>query len=578
MMPDRADELLAGLLDGALSDAEHLDLVEAAAADPALGRRLADLLRMEPLLADALAGDEPGDGFVRRVLHEARRPGDTTAFARAIVEGLRPAAPARPARRRWWRTIRRTGGSGAGPAALAAAGVLLALAALLAIFSSSSAPERPRATAEAKAPPPVPEAPPEEPVPPRPPPVRAPRETPPPPTPEPPPPPPEPAAAPAPIVEPPVAPRQEPPRAPAAVPDTVTAVAAAEQARGQASHRPGQPILPGQALETGPGESALVFCYPDGTRVELAAESTLRPLEPGPKRLHLSRGRLLAQAARQPADAPMVVTTSHAEIRVLGTRFSVLASQEATRLEVTEGRVRVLSREDGASVEVAAGNFAVVARGLVLSPRPLAPARVLFIEDFKDPRTFAERWTTLGAGPGDRAEIAGGALRLTLTNPGGGWENLYAVSRFLFPAGRLRLQARLRVLQAEPNLAAALSLYDEADSGKGDRDHIELYARTGGFTLRVLRYAEAGSKNGPNVVALDAARRDGVWSVGQWVAVEILLDPQQLSVWVDGRPLFSGEHRLKSLKRVRLGFYGGLKLASAPGVVEFADVRVEQAP
>ena len=46
--------------------------------EPALGRRLAELLKLQPFLVDALAGPEGEDGFVGRVLHSLTEQSDTS--------------------------------------------------------------------------------------------------------------------------------------------------------------------------------------------------------------------------------------------------------------------------------------------------------------------------------------------------------------------------------------------------------------------------------------------------------------------------------------------------------------------
>lgn len=145
-------------------------------------------------------------------------------------------------------------------------------------------------------------------------------------------------------------------------------------------------MLEEDGIETGaPGSSAAIV-YADGTRAVLSAGTTLsRVWDPRRgKILVLARGTIAVQAVRQPPDRPLVVSTPHAEARVLGTTLRVTVEpgeRGSTRLEVTEGKVRLSRVSDRRSVEVSAGHFAVAAAGVELAARPLPkpPAPVLLV-------------------------------------------------------------------------------------------------------------------------------------------------------------------------------------------------------
>jgi ferric-dicitrate binding protein FerR (iron transport regulator) len=77
---------------------------------------------------------------------------------------------------------------------------------------------------------------------------------------------------------------------------------------------------------------------------------------PDAKEVELRAGELEADVAPQPT--PMVLRTPQAEIRVLGTRFTVGVRGPQTRLEVAEGRVAFVRKADGAAIEVGAGRSA----------------------------------------------------------------------------------------------------------------------------------------------------------------------------------------------------------------------------
>lgn len=96
----------------------------------------------------------------------------------------------------------------------------------------------------------------------------------------------------------------------------------------------------GERTLTFPDESTSLVTSPD-------ASLTVETLMPA-KRFALHRGSLRAAVAHQ--NAPMVVTTSQATIRVLGTRFVLTALPNSTRLEVAEGKVRITQGGQGMDV------------------------------------------------------------------------------------------------------------------------------------------------------------------------------------------------------------------------------------
>jgi hypothetical protein len=142
-------------------------------------------------------------------------------------------------------------------------------------------------------------------------------------------------------------------------------------ASGRSAAKAGSALLSGQGLQTGPASLAQLK-FPDATRVELGASSTLREGTIGPtgKRLRLDAGLLSAEVAKQTPGAPLVVTTPQADVVVVGTRFTVSCTPESTRVEVREGRVRVARLSDGASVEVGAESIAVVGASGPVEAKP----------------------------------------------------------------------------------------------------------------------------------------------------------------------------------------------------------------
>jgi hypothetical protein len=94
------------------------------------------------------------------------------------------------------------------------------------------------------------------------------------------------------------------------------------------------------------------------------------------KRFDLRQGKIEAIVARQRLFQPLLVRTPQAEARVLGTKFMLAAATNFTRLEVTEGKVKLTRFSDSASVKVGAGQGAVAATNYFLAAQPL-PGKVL---------------------------------------------------------------------------------------------------------------------------------------------------------------------------------------------------------
>lgn len=129
---------------------------------------------------------------------------------------------------------------------------------------------------------------------------------------------------------------------------------------GTAALRAGDAVL-GPATLTYPG---------DATTIRLAPGAELVVEAPGPgKRAFLRRGRLAADVA--PQAAPMAVRTPDADARVLGTKFTLSTARGTTRLEVTEGKVRL------SGIDVGRGEAAQAQRGSPPSKKPLYEDRFL---------------------------------------------------------------------------------------------------------------------------------------------------------------------------------------------------------
>jgi hypothetical protein len=142
-----------------------------------------------------------------------------------------------------------------------------------------------------------------------------------------------------------------------------TAFVAADGKRLEAAV--GGRVTAGQGLVTVGARSVAGASFADGTKLELSGDASIRDVFEGDgrkgKRLFVARGSLTARVAHQPLALPMLLTTPHAEIKVLGTTLKLVVDGDekgSTRLDVTEGKVQI-RRGDGKSLEVTSGHFAV---------------------------------------------------------------------------------------------------------------------------------------------------------------------------------------------------------------------------
>lgn len=116
---------------------------------------------------------------------------------------------------------------------------------------------------------------------------------------------------------------------------------------------PGARLHPGDVLIT-VGHNAVLHA-PDGTRVELAPATRVEAAGLGAAvRLVLDHGAVTCVVAAQ-GSGSFAVHTALAAVVVRGTRFTVAADADLTRVAVDEGRVTVQRRADGAELNLDAG-------------------------------------------------------------------------------------------------------------------------------------------------------------------------------------------------------------------------------
>jgi ferric-dicitrate binding protein FerR (iron transport regulator) len=124
---------------------------------------------------------------------------------------------------------------------------------------------------------------------------------------------------------------------------------------------PGMSLRAGARLAVG-ADARLLVTYADGSRLALDPDSRVALLTDGGPLVVLERGGIEAAISPQPAGRPFRLTTPQGQVEVVGTRFRLRVAGAITRLEVSDGKVRLSRSDDHATVLVQAG-FACAAAG-----------------------------------------------------------------------------------------------------------------------------------------------------------------------------------------------------------------------
>jgi hypothetical protein len=369
-MTGRHEELIAGWLDGSLTEAEQAELLEALRGDETLALAFAEELELHRGLQFSASQSEAGDRrSADRILHYLRAEREGTRF----VEGVRQRALT-GGRRRSGRFVH-PGTSLLGPLIAGAAAVFVAaLVGVLALATHRAKQAAQEETAEHReepAPAPEPRREAQNPVAPRKPEVsdarrkeqieedlrRAAeaRKNDPVPKPE------EPKPL---LPEPERSVAETNPGTPAkpasSAVEALPALVRIEKIQGEATSN-GERLAAGAELRDGAvvdTAGLAVLKFADGTLLELAGEAKLQERLAGKraagKGVTLLRGSVNAEVAKQPAGQAFLFLTAHAEIQVVGTRLSVQTGAE-TRIDVQEGQVRMTSLKGGQTVTLVAG-------------------------------------------------------------------------------------------------------------------------------------------------------------------------------------------------------------------------------
>jgi outer membrane biosynthesis protein TonB len=408
MKAEELHRLVQAYRDGVLGDDDAAALAAALRDGGDAAREVLEELAFGGWVAQALEGDD-AEAFARSFRERAQAERQGTEFIRSLE---RRAALRRTARARAASPL--SPWAAAGLAAAAFLGVLLA--------ASAFAPRRPRPETPVAA---LPEAPPvPAPVAPPAPPPAPPREIP--RAPEPPPVPPRPVVPepppPIPLPEP-ESPKDPAPPAPAPAPPKPKPVAAIARVDGK-------DIYPGAGSTTTGPQSRSVVVFPDGTRLTLDEGTTIGEIQRGPRgtRVTLEKGGLTADVERQPADQPLVFVTPHAEARVMGTVLRLSLEAGATRLEVKQGRVRLV--REGRSLDVSTGQYAAAGPQGFTPPRPIHPEEIVLLP--QQSRLVGTEWTVVR----DPKSASGWALEAG-PSPAKPWEpveNRLSFAAFTFQA------------------------------------------------------------------------------------------------------------------------------------------------
>jgi hypothetical protein len=172
-------------------------------------------------------------------------------------------------------------------------------------------------------------------------------------------------------------------------------------------------------------ESAVTLAYSDQTTVEFSENTTfsLGPQEAG-KCLRLTQGHLAATVATQPIGKPMTFLTPQADACVLGTRLLLAVTDDATRMDVTEGRVKFSKLDTPISWDVTTGGYVLTASGSTLSAnaRRSGPDESLrVVEDHEGPLDWEQlpNCAPLAFGISPVAHSGKNGLRIVYESKGG---------------------------------------------------------------------------------------------------------------------------------------------------------------
>ncbi len=132
----------------------------------------------------------------------------------------------------------------------------------------------------------------------------------------------------------------------------------------------------GKLISTDDIASFARISYADGTVLVLAGSSAIVcSSNNGQKLIQIKQGNISASVSPQPTGKPLLIETDAARIEVVGTNLAISANQLSTRLDVTEGKVKIQERSLGNQADVSAGDYAVanVGEKIEVSQQSITP-------------------------------------------------------------------------------------------------------------------------------------------------------------------------------------------------------------
>ena len=132
------------------------------------------------------------------------------------------------------------------------------------------------------------------------------------------------------------------------------------------------PLQTGDTLQISPEGSASVR-FADDTRLSLESGASITLRGDDAKQIELTAGRLRAHVAKQASGHHVVIRTPLAAVTVHGTAFALDASARSTRLDVSEGWVRMSHSQKASEMDLTGGEFALALPGADLVGGLYAP-------------------------------------------------------------------------------------------------------------------------------------------------------------------------------------------------------------
>lgn len=130
--------------------------------------------------------------------------------------------------------------------------------------------------------------------------------------------------------------------------------------------------------------------FPDASTAVLSGGGELRVPAEKSKRLLLEAGNLEVEMSPQPEGRPASIETATARVEVVGTRFTVDATDGSTTVAVSEGKVKLKRLADGNTVEIPSDRIATASldSGSQLETRAFSKAPVDWSARSPDGRWF----------------------------------------------------------------------------------------------------------------------------------------------------------------------------------------------